>query len=111
MIIKAKPLPGFMLEGAAEVATRLFRRRFNKMVINGIDIKPNHSYILMCNHFSFLDGFLAIYLCLNGIHRRQALNGFFIMSLKKQMQKHKWLKFLGAFSIVPGSPSMEESLD
>ena len=27
------------------------------------------------------------------------------------MQKHKWLKYLGAFSIVPGSPSMEESLD
>ena len=27
------------------------------------------------------------------------------------MQKHKWLKYLGAFSIAPGSPSMEESLN
>jgi len=111
MIIKAKPFPGFVIEWAAIIATRMFRRRFNKMIINEMPIKPGHSYILMCNHFSFLDGFLAIYLCLNGIHKRQALNGFFIMSLKKQMQKHKWLKYLGAFSIAPGSPSMEESLN
>ncbi|HEY4323261.1 MAG TPA: 1-acyl-sn-glycerol-3-phosphate acyltransferase [Mucilaginibacter sp.] len=110
MIIKAKPLPNIVLEWSATIASWFIRRRFNKMVINEIPFKPGHSYILMCNHFSFLDGFLAIYLSLNGIHKRQALTGFYIMSLKKQMQKHPWLKYIGAFSIVPGSPSMEESL-
>ncbi len=111
MIIKAKPLPTKVLEWMAIIATRLFRRRFNKMIINGAEIKPNHSYLLMCNHFSFLDGFLAIYLCLHGIHTKQPLMGFYIMSLKKQMKMHWWLKYIGAFSISPGRPSAEESLD
>ena len=110
MIIKAKPLPSTILEWAAIIATRLFRGRFNKMIIKEAEIKPGHSYLLMCNHFSFLDGFLAIYLCLHGIHKRQPLKGFYIMSLKKQMEKNWWLKHIGAFSIVPGSKSMEESL-
>src|SRR6185437_4772064 len=111
MIIKAKPFPIKMLEWMAVTAVRLFRRRFNKMIINDVQIKPNHSYLLMCNHFSFLDGFLAVYLCLKGIHTKQPLKGFYIMSLKKQMQQHWWLKYIGAFSIVPGSKSSEESLD
>jgi hypothetical protein len=110
MIIKAKPLPNIILEWSAIITSWFIRRRFNKMVINDIPFKPNCSYILMCNHFSFLDGFLAIYLSLKGIHKRQTLTGFYIMSLKKQMQKHPWLKYIGAFSIVPGSPSMDESL-
>ncbi|HEY2583134.1 MAG TPA: 1-acyl-sn-glycerol-3-phosphate acyltransferase [Mucilaginibacter sp.] len=110
MIIKAKPLPNVVLEWSAIITSWFIGRRFNKMIINEIPVKPGHSYILMCNHFSFLDGFLAIYLSLNGIHKRQTLTGFYIMSLKKQMQKHWWLKYIGAFSIVPGSPSMEESL-
>ena len=110
MIIKAKPLPNIVLERSAIIASWFIRRRFNKMVINEIPLKPGCSYILMCNHFSFLDGFLAIYLSLNGIHKRQTLTGFYIMSLKKQMQKHWWLKYIGAFSIVPGSPTMDESL-
>jgi hypothetical protein len=111
MIIKAKPLPIKVLELMAIIATRIFRRRFNKMIINEAEIKPGHSYLLMCNHFSFLDGFLAIYLCLHGIHKKQPLKGFYIMSLKKQMEKHWWLKYIGAFSIVPGSKSSEESLN
>jgi hypothetical protein len=111
MIIKPKPFPIKMLEWMAVIAVRLFRRRFNKMIINEAEIKPGHSYLSMCNHFSFLDGFLAIYLCLKGIHPRQPLKGFYIMSLKKQMQQHWWLKYIGAFSIVPGSKSSEESMD
>jgi len=111
MIIEAKPLPIKLLRWLAIIATRLFRRRFNKMIINDAEIKPGHSYLLMCNHFSFLDGFLAIYLCLKGINNKQPLNGFYIMALKKQMKKHWWLKYIGAFSIAPGTPTVEESLD
>ena len=111
MMIKAKPLPGIVIEWAAIIGTRLFRKRFNKMIINQIEIKPNHSYLLMCNHFSFWDGFFAIYLCLHGIHKRRPMKGFYIMSLKKQMEKHWWLKYLGAFSVSSGARSIEESLN
>src|SRR5471030_2412758 len=110
MIIRAKPLPNKVLEWTAIIVTRFFRGRFNKMIIREAAIKPRHSYLLMCNHFSFWDGLWAVYLCLHGIHKKQLIQGFYIMSLKKQMEKHWWLKYIGAFSIVPGSRSAEESL-
>lgn len=110
MIIKAKPISTFWMEWAGEITTRFFRSRFNKMVINGVEIKPDHSYLLMCNHFSFMDGFLAIYITLRAIHKKRALKGFYMMVLKKQMQKHWWLKYIGAFSIAPHSRTVEESL-
>ncbi|MDB5131800.1 MAG: Acyltransferase [Mucilaginibacter sp.] len=110
MMIKAKPLPIKVLEKAAMFASWITRRRFNKMVINNAEIKPGHSYLLMCNHFSFWDGIWAIYLSLHGVHKKQPLKGFYIMSLKKQMEKHWWLKYIGAFSIAPGPRSVAESL-
>jgi 1-acyl-sn-glycerol-3-phosphate acyltransferase len=111
MIIKSKPIPFIFLRWGTAMMYRIFRRRFNKMIIHDIEIKPNCSYLLMCNHFSFLDGFLAMYLTMNGITSKQALRGFYMMSLKKQMQKNWWLKYLGAFSVVPGSRTTEESLN
>jgi len=110
MIIKAKQLPINILEKAANFVSWVVKRRFNKMIINEANIKPNHSYLLMCNHFSFWDGFWAIYVSLKGIHKHQPVKGFYIMSLKKQMEKHWWLKYIGAFSISPGLRSVEESL-
>lgn len=110
MMIKPQPFSIKLLERAARAASWITRRRFNKMTINEADIKPGHSYLLMCNHFSFWDGIWAIYLTLNGIHKQQPVTGFYIMSLKKQMEKHWWLKYIGAFSISPGPRSVEESL-
>jgi len=110
MMIKPKPFSIKTLERAARFVSWITRRRFNKMVISEAEIKPNHSYLLMCNHFSFWDGVWAIYLTLNGIHKQQAVTGFYIMSLKRQMEKNWWLKYIGAFSISPGPRSVEESL-
>jgi 1-acyl-sn-glycerol-3-phosphate acyltransferase len=111
MIIKAKPLPFFFIKRGALFLIWFFRRRFNKMVIKGVDIKPNHSYILMCNHFGFLDGFFAIFLCFKYINKQQPLKGLYTMSVKKQMQKNWWLKHAGSFSVDPGTRSINESLD
>lgn len=111
MIIKAKPLPAFIIKGAAYFLTWFFRRRFNKMIIRDINIKAEHSYLLMCNHFSFWDGFWAAYLSLHAIHKKQEMKGFYIMVLKKQMQMNPWLKYFGCFSIAPGTTSVNESLD
>ncbi len=81
------------------------------MIIKDIGIRPDHSYLLMCNHFSFWDGFLAAYLSLHAIHKKHELKGFYIMVLKKQMQMNPWLKYFGCFSISPGTSSVNESLD
>ena len=35
----------------------------------------------------------------------------YIMSLKKQMQKNKWLRYCGSFSIDPGKRSISESFE
>lgn len=81
------------------------------MVINPIHIKPNHSYILMCNHFGFLDGFFAYYLTFKMIDKQQKLKGLYTMSVKKQMEKNWWLKYCGSFSVEPGKWSIKESLE
>src|SRR5476649_348902 len=111
MIIKAKPLPIFLIRMGAIILIWFIKRRFNKMIVNDIEIKPNHSYILMSNHFGFLDGFLAYYVCFKMIDKKQKLKGLYTMSVKKQMEKVWWLKYLGSFSVEPGKRSVNESLD
>lgn len=111
MIIKAKPIPIFFIRLGIGPLLWFFRRRFNKMVLNDIEIKPGHSYILMCNHFGFFDGFFAYYLCFKYINKKQKLKGIYTMSVKKQMEKNWWLKYSGSFSVEPGKRSVDESLD
>jgi len=111
MIIKAKPLPFFLIRLGALILIWFFRKRFNKMIMNDIEIKPNHSYILMCNHFGFLDGFFAIYLCFKFINKKQKLKGLYMMSVKKQIEKNWWLKYCGSFSVDPGSWTVGKSLN
>jgi hypothetical protein len=111
MIIKAKPLPVFIFKWSIVFFSWFFKRRYNKFIFKNIPvIKPGHSYILMCNHFSFWDGFIAAYLCYYTIYKQQGMKAFYAMSVKKQMQKNKWLQYTGSFSVVPHSRSMKESL-
>ncbi|ASU33876.1 glycerol acyltransferase [Mucilaginibacter xinganensis] len=81
------------------------------MIIHPIDIKPNHSYVLMCNHFGFLDGFFSYYIAFKMLDKQQKLKGLYTMSVKKQMEKNWWLKYCGSFSVEPGTRSVKESLD
>lgn len=111
MIIKAKPFPFFLIKWGSSILMWFIRKRFNKMIINPIEIKANHSYILMCNHFGFLDGFFAYYLIFKMIDKQQKLKGLYTMSVKKQMEKKPWLKYFGSFSVEPGSWSIKESLE
>jgi 1-acyl-sn-glycerol-3-phosphate acyltransferase len=111
MIIKAKPLPFNIIKWSSLTLIWFFRRRFNKMVLNEIDIKPGHSYLLMSNHFGFLDGFFAHYLCFKLLNKKQNIKGIYAMSVKKQMEKNWFLKYFGSFSVDPGKRSVSESLD
>jgi hypothetical protein len=109
MIITAKPLSPFLLKIGGALINWIFARRLNKIVIREADIKPNHSYLLMCNHFSFMDGFLAFYLCNHVFRKHGHLKKMYIMSLKKQMEKNPWLRYCGSFSVEPGRRSIKES--
>lgn len=109
MIIKSKPLPLFLLNIAGYLVERVLKSRLNKLVINPIEIKPGHSYILLCNHFGFGDGFLGFYLAWKVILKQGQMKRLYIMSLKKQMQKNRWLRYCGSFSVEPGKKSIRES--
>jgi len=93
MIIKAKPISPLFYKPIALIFWLLFIRRFNKSIINEVTIKPGHSYILMCNHFSFFDGVFLSYLMKKVIMKKVGIKRIYIMSLKKQMQKNKWLRY------------------
>lgn len=111
MIIKGKPLHPFFFKCGAILVGWYLKFRFNKIVFNRIHIKPGYSYLLMCNHFSFLDGVLAYYLCDQIFRDDKRMKSMHIMSLKKQLLKNKWLKLLGSFSIDPGKRSIKESFE
>jgi len=110
MIIKAKKFPAPLFKIGFYFISWLVSRRFNKLVINKIKFKPDTSYLLLCNHFSFWDGFLAAYLVRNSIHKVNGIKGLNFMSVKKQMQMNPWLKYTGSFSVEPGKISAGESV-
>lgn len=111
MIIKSKPLRPFFFKCGSILISALLKRRFNKLVIKEVELKPNHSYILMVNHFSFFDGFFAFYLCGKVFWKPGFMRKLYIMSVKKQMEKNPWLQYCGSFSVEPGKRSLIESFD
>ncbi|WP_443938554.1 1-acyl-sn-glycerol-3-phosphate acyltransferase [Pedobacter sp. MW01-1-1] len=106
-MIKEKSLPASVLRLGGKMLSWYFRRKFAKISIETSPIRPNHSYVLMCNHFSFWDGFLACFLIFNAIDKRHKLKGLKIMILEKQLKMNKWLRYIGCFSIVPGIRAQE----
>jgi hypothetical protein len=110
MIIKAKKFPYPIFKIGFYFISWLVSKRFNKLVINRISVKPDSSYLILCNHFSFWDGFLAAYLVRHTIHKKQQIKELNFMSVKKQMQMNPWLKYVGSFSVSPGKISVGESV-
>ncbi|MEE1885317.1 1-acyl-sn-glycerol-3-phosphate acyltransferase [Pedobacter flavus] len=111
MIIKPKLLPLPIIKLIYSVVSWYLNRRFNKLTIHPIKLNTNHSYLLMCNHFSFLDGMLAFHLCRKSGLMNADFKGLYFMILKKQMQMKPWLKYLGGFSVDPGKGTIGRSLN
>ena len=111
MIIKSKPLPPFLFKIGTYLIGLVFKQRCKNLVIDPVELKPNHSYILMCNHISFWDGFWAGYMCSKVFFKKGGMRRLYIMSVKKQMEKNKFLRYFGSFSIEPGRRSITESFD
>lgn len=110
MIITAKPLSPFFFRLVSWFIDRTIKRSFNKVEKPEVHLLPGHSYLLMCNHFSFWDGIFAFYICNHGIRKHQPQGRLYIMSLEKQMKKNPWLRYAGSFSVSPGTTSVAESI-
>lgn len=87
---------------------RLLRSSFNRFVLtNSIpDISGSKGLIVTPNHFSWWDGFFA-----ECLMRKFTGRKLYIMMLEDQLKKYPFFKYLGAFSIKPGSvKSVADSL-
>lgn len=82
------------------------RREFKVMRFNAIDIKPGHSVLLLCNHFSWWDGFWAGWITTKVMHHK-----FHIMMQHDHIEQRKWLRFMGGFSINRQSKEVIASLN
>ncbi len=74
-------------------------------IYNQIELKPNHSVLLLCNHFSWWDGFMGAYL-IHFIFCKK----IFTMMQEDHLQKRMWLRKLGSFSISRTSRDMLTSM-
>ncbi|HEX7366732.1 MAG TPA: glycerol acyltransferase [Pelobium sp.] len=110
MIIKPKKFPAPLFKIGFYFISWLVSKRFNKLIINTVEFKADTSYLLLCNHFSFWDGFLATYLVRNSIYKQRGIKALNFMSVKKQMQINPWLRYTGSFSVEPGKISAGESV-
>lgn len=81
-------------------------RAFRALILyNQIEIKSNHSVLLLGNHFSWWDGFLTAYLG-HFIFKKK----LFTMMQEDHLQKRMWLRRLGSFSISRTSRDMLRSM-
>ena len=111
MIIKSKPLTPFWFKFWGNITVAMSKWMFASIHVEPIELKPDHSYILMTNHTSFWDGIWAFYICRKYFYKDHGMRKLFIMSVKQQMLKKKYLRYLGSFSIEPGRRSITESFD
>lgn len=111
MILKPKKILYLGWNPVASILIWILNWKFKKLVIHGIDIKPNCSYLFLSNHIGFWDGFWGAYLAYTLINKKVPMRSFFAMSVKKQLVKNQWLRYFGCFSVAPFGKSKEESID
>lgn len=81
------------------------RRAFNQVVVLPFTPKPGHSILLLCNHFSWWDGFFGNYLAYWHLKRK-----LYIMMQQDHLEKRMLFNLFGGFSIEKGSRETIKSL-
>jgi 1-acyl-sn-glycerol-3-phosphate acyltransferase len=81
-------------------------KAFKVMHFNQVDVKPGHSILLLCNHFSWWDGFWAGWLRWRVFDRV-----FYIMMQEDHLKQRMWLRYMGGFSINRQSKEVIGSLN
>jgi 1-acyl-sn-glycerol-3-phosphate acyltransferase len=89
---------------APYLAYRL-RKAFKVLKHDDVEVFPGHSVLLLCNHFSWWDGFFAGHLTQTYLKR-----DFFIMMQEDHLQKRMFFNRVGGFSINRKSKEVVESL-
>jgi 1-acyl-sn-glycerol-3-phosphate acyltransferase len=89
---------------APYLAYRL-RKAFKLLKHNEVKVMPGHSILLLCNHFSWWDGFFAGHLTQTYLHR-----DFHIMMQEDHLQKRMFFNRVGGFSINRKSKEVVTSL-
>lgn len=84
----------------------ILRRHFRKIIILSDYTPDDRPVLLIPNHFSWWDGFIAWHLN-ETIFRKK----FHLMMLEAELGKRRFFSKLGAFSIQPGRKQIIESLD
>ena len=89
---------------APYLAYRL-RKAFKVLKHDDVEVFPGHSVLLLCNHFSWWDGFFSGHLTQTYLKR-----DFFIMMQEDHLQKRMFFNRVGGFSINRKSKEVVESL-
>jgi len=84
----------------------MINRSFRPVRVHSDFEDQGRPLMLIGNHFSWWDGFFAIYL--NSLLFRRK---FYVMMLEEQLSRRMFLSKTGAFSIKKGSRSLIESID
>lgn len=84
----------------------LFRKSFRKIYIKGNIAVADGPVLLIANHFSWWDGFIA-----RRVNKKLFKKTFHVMMLEEELRKRPFLRKLGAFSIMKKSRSALQSLD
>ncbi|MDW3193473.1 MAG: lysophospholipid acyltransferase family protein [Cytophagales bacterium] len=80
-------------------------RKFRKVHVHGVELKPDHSVLLLQNHMSWWDGFLGSHLCYEHFHK-----SFHVMVQEEQLRKFPFFRYKGAFSVKKNSREAFDSL-
>jgi 1-acyl-sn-glycerol-3-phosphate acyltransferase len=84
---------------------RIIKQNFNALDYNTIEIEADKSVLLLANHYSWWDGFVLFYL--NKIYFKK---NFYVMIMENTAKQIWFMKYLGAFSVLPHSRSVLRSL-
>jgi 1-acyl-sn-glycerol-3-phosphate acyltransferase len=84
---------------------RMIRRHFRKVTIRGEFHDHGLPVLLIGNHFSWWDGFIANLLNTRVFHRK-----FHVMMMEEQLRHRMFLNKAGAYSIRKGNRSVLESI-
>ncbi|MBN2610462.1 MAG: lysophospholipid acyltransferase family protein [Bacteroidales bacterium] len=83
----------------------LLKKHFSKINLIGNCTNENLPVLLLANHFSWWDGFLALYLDMKVFRKK-----FHFMMLEEQLRKYWFFNYSGGFSVKRNSRSVLESL-
>jgi 1-acyl-sn-glycerol-3-phosphate acyltransferase len=80
-------------------------RNFKEVNVQPFEPRPGHSILLLSNHFSWWDGFIANWTAVYNLKKQ-----YYVMMQQDQFDQRSYLRYIGAYSIQKGSRAMLESL-